>query len=87
MSETPRSDVTTLPTDTPVEEFLSTVTNERRLADARKIIAIMRRVTGVEPVMWGATMIGFGSHHYRYASGHEGDTFIVGLSPRSASMS
>lgn len=87
MSETPRSDVTTRPTDTPVEEFLATVTNERRLADARKIIAIMRRVTGVEPVMWGATMIGFGSHHYRYASGHEGDTFIVGLSPRSASMS
>ena len=74
-------------TAVPVEDFLATVTNKRRLADAREIIAIMRRVSGVEPVMWGPTMIGFGSYHYRYDSGHEGDAFIMGLSPRSASMS
>lgn len=87
MSAARRNDVTTRPTTVPVEEFLATVTKERRLADARKIIAIMRRVTGVEPVMWGASVIGFGSYHYRYATGHEGDTPVVGLSPRSAAMS
>ena len=74
-------------TQVPVEEFLATVTNARRLADAREIIAIMRRVSGEEPVMWGPTMIGFGSYHYRYDSGREGDAFIMGLSPRAASMS
>ncbi|HMM82130.1 MAG TPA: DUF1801 domain-containing protein [Terrimesophilobacter sp.] len=87
MSAARRNDVTTRPTTVPVEEFLATVTKERRLADARKIIAIMRRVTGVEPVMSGASVIGFGSYHYRYATGHEGDTPVVGLSPRSAAMS
>ncbi len=87
MAHSRRSDVKTHVTTVPVEEFLTTVTNERRLADAREIIAIMRRVSGEEPVMWGSTMIGFGSYHYRYDSGHEGDAFIMGLSPRAASMS
>lgn len=87
MSARSRSNVATLPTTVPVEDFLAGVANERRLADAREVIAIMRRVTGVEPVMWGPSMIGFGSYHYRYDSGHEGDSFIVGLSPRSASLS
>ncbi|GAA3747825.1 hypothetical protein GCM10022239_24150 [Leifsonia bigeumensis] len=82
-----RSKITTQPTAVPVEEFLATVTNARRLADAREIIAILRRVSGEEPVMWGPSMIGFGSYHYRYDSGHEGDAFIMGLSPRAASMS
>lgn len=82
-----RSDAKTQVTPVAVEEFLSTVTNERRLADARTIIAIMRRVSGVEPVMCGASIIGFGSYHYRYESGHEGDTLVIGLSPRSAAMS
>lgn len=87
MATTPRSDAKTQATSVPVEKFLSTVTKERRLADARKIIDVMRRVSGVEPVMWGASMIGFGSHHYRYDSGREGDSFVIGLSPRSDSMS
>ena len=71
----------------PVEKFLSTVTNVRRLSDARKIIEIMRRVSGEEPAMWGTSIIGFGSYHYRYASGHEGDSLVIGLSPRSAATS
>ncbi len=87
MATTPRSDVTTKITSVPVEEFLSTVTKESRLADARQIIEIMRRVSGEEPVMWGPSMIGFGSYHYTYDSGHEGDALVIGLSPRSAAMS
>jgi hypothetical protein len=82
-----RNDLKTRVTRVPVEEFLATVTNGRRLADARHIIDLMRRITGEEPLMWGPSMIGFGSYHYRYDSGREGDTFVVGLSPRSASMS
>lgn len=87
MAASSSSRIKTHATTVPVEDFLATVTNARRLADAREIIAIMRRVSGEEPVMWGPTMIGFGSYHYRYDSGHEGDAFIMGLSPRSASMS
>jgi len=87
MSKSPRSDVKTHVTSVSVDEFLSTVTKERRLSDARQVIEIMRRVSGVEPVMWGPSIIGFGSYHYRYESGHEGDTIVVGLSPRSAAMS
>lgn len=87
MSTAPRSDVTTHVTSVPVEEFLLTVTHQRRLRDARQIIEIMRRVSGEEPVMWGPSMIGFGSYHYRYDSGREGDALVIGLSPRSAAMS
>lgn len=87
MAKQPRSDVKTQATEVPVEEFLGTITNERRLSDARKILAIMARASGVEPVMWGPSSIGFGSYHYRYDSGHEGDTFVIGLSPRSAATS
>lgn len=87
MSTTPRSQGKTGPTSAPVEEFLATVTNEHRRDDARKIIEVMRRVSGEDPVMWGASMIGFGSYHYRYDSGHEGDSHVMGISPRTAAMS
>lgn len=87
MATSSGSKVKTHVTQAPVEEFLSTVTNARRLADAREIIAIMRRVSGEEPAMWGPSMIGFGNYHYRYDSGHEGDALVIGLSPRSAAMS
>jgi hypothetical protein len=46
----------------------------------------MRDITGEEPKMWGPTMVGFGSYHYRYASGHEGDTFLTGFSPRKSNL-
>jgi hypothetical protein len=46
----------------------------------------MHRLSGEPPVMWGPSMIGFGFRHYRYASGHEGDTFVVGFSPRKAAL-
>ena len=86
MATSSSSKVKTHVTAVPVEEFLATVTNERRLADAREVIAIMRRVSGEEPVMWGPSMIGFGNYHYRYDSGHEGDALVIGLSPQSAAM-
>ena len=77
---------TTRPTDADVKAFLAQVPDQRRREDARAVVDLMAEVTGERPTMWGATMVGFGSYHYRYASGREGDYFVVGLSPRKAAL-
>jgi hypothetical protein len=69
--------------DASVEGFLARVPDERRREDARRLCAMMQEVTGELPVMWGTSIIGFGTYHYRYASGHEGDSALAGFSPRS----
>lgn len=81
------SEQKTKPTDASVESFLAGVTNAGKRADADRLIQIMSTVTGEPPVMWGASTIGFGSYHYRYQSGHEGDAPVVGFSPRSKAFS
>jgi hypothetical protein len=73
----------TAPTDVPVEEFLATVTHPTRHRDALRMIELCTRVTGHEPRMWGPSIIGFDTYHYRYASGREGDMPAVGFSPRA----
>ena len=73
-------------TDASVEAFLGAVENERRRSDARTVVAIMERVTGETPKMWGPSLIGFGRYHYRYASGREGDWFVTGVSPRKQAL-
>ena len=65
-----------------VAEFLAGVPDERRREDARRLCAMMEQVTGEPPAMWGASIIGFGSYHYRYASGREGDSALASFSPR-----
>ena len=70
-----------------VEEFLNAVENKRRREDGFHLLELMGEVTGEEPAMWGTSMVGFGSYHYKYASGHEGDSFLVGFSPRKQSLS
>jgi hypothetical protein len=77
----------TKPTQTPVEEFIAQVEHPVRRADAEVLDEMFRRVTGEEPVLWGPTMIGYGSYHYEYASGHQGDALAVGFAPRKASQS
>ena len=74
------------PTGADVDSFLAAVPDDRRRADARRVCDMMHRLSGEPPVMWGPSMIGFGFRHYRYASGHEGDTFVVGFSPRKAAL-
>jgi hypothetical protein len=69
-------------TDAPVAGFLARVPDERRREDAWRLCAMMREITGEPPVMWGTSIIGFGLYHYRYASGHEGDSALAGFSPR-----
>lgn len=71
---------TELPKD--VADLLENVENQRRRADSEVVIEIMRRVTSHEPCMWGETLIGFDTYHYKYESGREGDSFITGLSPQ-----
>ncbi len=76
----------TTPTDMSVDAFLDGVEHPVRRADGKAVRAMMERVTGEPAVMWGPSIVGFGSYHYRYASGHEGDTCRVGFSPRSANL-
>lgn len=79
------SDITTRPTEISPEDFLATL-SERRTREGAALLELFRDATGEEPVMWGPTMIGYGSYHYRYASGREGDAFRVGFSPRTANI-
>ena len=72
--------------DGDVNEFLDAVENPRRKEDARRVLELMRDVTGEPPKMWGSSIVGFGSYHYRYASGREGDWMITGFSPRKQNL-
>ncbi|HYG47181.1 MAG TPA: DUF1801 domain-containing protein [Allosphingosinicella sp.] len=76
----------TKPTDASVDDFLEGVAHPVRRADGKALRAMMERVTGEPATMWGPSIVGFGSYHYRYASGHEGDSPLVGFSPRSANL-
>jgi len=69
-----------------VAGFLDGVADPKRKADAIAACALMAEVTGAEPTMWGASIIGFGTYHYKYASGQEGDWPAVGLSPRKTAL-
>jgi len=71
-----------------VTDFINSyVDNDQKKADSFQLIELMRKWTGFEPKMWGPTIIGFGSYHYKYASGHEGDMPLLGFSPRKAAFS
>ena len=72
--------------DASVDDFINCVENEKKRADSRALIDLMRAATGEEPVMWGASIVGFGSYHYVYASGREGDWPLTGVSPRKQSL-
>jgi len=69
-------------TGAPVEEFLARAPDERRRADARRLCAVMQEIAGEPPAMWGTSIVGFGTYHYRYPSGREGDAPLAGFSPR-----
>ena len=80
------AELKTRPSGASVEAFLQGVDDEVRREDCRTVLALMRRVTGAEPEMWGASIVGFGRYHYRYASGREGDWFLTGFSPRKRDL-
>ena len=71
-----------------VVDFINSyVDNDQKKADSLSLIKLMRQWTGFEPKMWGTSIIGFGSYHYKYASGHEGDAPMIAFSPRKAAFS
>ena len=80
------SDLKTQPTDNDVIKFLNGVENDRRREDSFQVLELMKDVTGEEPTMWGTSIVGFGSYHYKYESGREGDWFVTGFSPRKQSL-
>ena len=72
--------------DGSVEKFLNSVEDESKKSDCFEILKLMKQITKDEPRMWGSSIIGFGSYHYKYESGREGDWFITGFSPRKQSL-
>lgn len=73
--------------DASVKTFIDSVESDRQRADSTELIDLMRSVTGAEPKMWGTSIVGFGSYHYRYESGREGDWMLCGFSPRKGKTS
>ncbi|MRG85888.1 DUF1801 domain-containing protein [Salinibacillus xinjiangensis] len=73
--------------DNSVIEFIENVDSPKKREDAFKLLDIFTETTGYEAKMWGPSIIGFGSYHYKYKSGHEGDAPLVGFSPRKAKIS
>ena len=80
------SDPKTKKNSASVEGFLQSVENEKRRADSLVVLDLMKEVTNEEPAMWGTSIVGFGSYHYKYANGREGDWMKVGFSPRKQNM-
>lgn len=76
------AEIKTKPTEVSVDQFIDAVPDPQRRADAGKVRAMMERITGEPAKMWGPSIIGFGSYHYKYDSGHEGTMCRLGFSPR-----
>ena len=78
----------TTETKVSIDDFIdSYVDNEQKKEDSYKLIELLKEWSGFEPRMWGPSIIGFGSYHYKYESGHEGDAPLLGFSPRKAAIS
>lgn len=76
----------TKPEATSVDGFIATVDSAAKREDAEWLNAMMSRVTGEAPRMWGTSIIGYGQVHYEYASGRQGEWFFAGFSPRKANL-
>jgi hypothetical protein len=76
----------TTPKKQDVAAFVASVEDKRQRADVEQLSQIMAEVSGQPAVMWGDAIVGFGSHHYRYESGREGDTVNIGFSPRKGKI-
>jgi hypothetical protein len=81
-----KAELKTQVNDASVEGFLNAVTDEQKRKDCFEILGLMAQVTKEEPKMWGASIVGFGSYHYKGASGREGDWMLTGFSPRKENL-
>jgi len=80
------AELKTRPTRASVKAFLDAIEDEDRRRECRVVMRILRQATGATPRMWGPTIVGYGTYHYRYASGREGDWFLTGFSPRARDL-
>src|SRR5438552_2396620 len=78
------ADNQTKPTKLSVTAFIDALTDQAKRADAKTLVKLMQSAAGEKPKMWGPSIIGFGSYHYTYDSGREGDMPLIGFSPRKA---
>ena len=76
----------TKPTTASVKKFIDSIEDEKKRKDSRSILTMMRQITGERPKMWGASIVGFGTYHYKYATGREGDWPVTGFSPRKQAL-
>ncbi len=76
----------TRPSGASVSTFLGAIEDEQKRRDARRLLALMKEVTGKRPKMWSTNIVGFGTYHYKYESGREGDWPVTGFSPRKQSL-
>jgi hypothetical protein len=76
----------TQPTQNDVDEFLSNLKDEKKRVDSMRLRELMELATGEQAVLWGPSIVGFGTYHYRYETGREGDAPAVGFAPRSANL-
>ena len=77
---------TTAPTGASVDEFVAQLADSQQREDSRRLIALMEQISGHPPVMWGSSIIGFDSYHYRHETGREGDMCTLGFAPRSRDL-
>ncbi len=80
------AELKTKPNKASVKKFLNAVKDEKRRDDCFQVLEIMKKITKEEPIMWGPSIVGFGSYHYKYESGREGDMCITGFSPRKQNL-
>jgi hypothetical protein len=80
------AELKTQPTDQNVEDFINSVEDEKRRQDCRTILQVMQEASGEQARMWGNSIVGLGSYHYKYASGREGEWFLTGFSPRKRDL-
>jgi len=80
------AELKTKPNDASVEEFIKGVEDEAKREDCRTVLKLMSEASGEKAVMWGPSIVGFGTYHYKYASGREGDWMKTGFSPRKQNL-
>jgi hypothetical protein len=76
----------TTQTNASVAKFIASIKDPQQKADAKVLLKLLQQASRQKPVMWGPSIVGFGKYHYKYASGHEGDSALTGFSPRKQAM-
>ncbi len=81
------ADVKTKPNDASPSKFVNAIEDDQKRKDCKLLMKMMKAATGKRPKMWGDSIVGYGSYHYKYKSGREGDWFLIGFSPRKREIS